>query len=216
MASFAIKINQLRLERNYGEAVRLLQARQAQFHFASEIDKSIDQVTFAFIQRVAGDTAGAKVTAEQARHTLEPLYKNQPDNFFFAAQLSLAYAVLGEKDSALKEAERAIMLLPSAKDPVNGPTLEENRALIQTILGENSRAISTLTRLLQTPYQSWLYGPTPITPALLGSIRSGTLCAAIPLSKNSARKSSRECPMTCATIPAAKDSRFSRAETETR
>ena len=46
------------------------------------------------------------------------------------------------------------------------PAAEENLALIQTIFGENSRAISTLTRLLQTPYSSWLYG-TPITPALL-------------------------------------------------
>ena len=70
----------------------------------------------AFTQRLAGDTAGAKVTAEQARNTLEQLYKDQPDNACFAATLSLAYAVLGEKDSALKEAERAIMLLPSAKD----------------------------------------------------------------------------------------------------
>ena len=34
--TFAIKITQLRLERNYGEAVRLLQARLAQFHFDSE------------------------------------------------------------------------------------------------------------------------------------------------------------------------------------
>ena len=37
--TFTIKITQLRLERNYGEAVRLLQARLAQFHFASEFDK---------------------------------------------------------------------------------------------------------------------------------------------------------------------------------
>ena len=81
--------------------------------------------------------------------------------------LSLAYAALGEKDSALKEAERAIMLSPSAKDRMYGPDYEENLALIQTMFGENSRAISTLTRLLQTPYISWLYGPAPITPALL-------------------------------------------------
>ena len=44
---------------------------------------------------------------------------------------------------------------------------EENLALIQTMFGENSRAISTLTQLLQTPYHSWLYSQTPITPALL-------------------------------------------------
>ena len=38
-----VKITQLRLERNYAEAVRLLQARQAQFHFASEIEKGAKQ-----------------------------------------------------------------------------------------------------------------------------------------------------------------------------
>ena len=78
MIAFAIKITQLRLERNYGEAVRLLQARLAQFHFASEYDKADDQLALAFMQRLAGDTAGAKATAEQARNTLEQLYRDQP------------------------------------------------------------------------------------------------------------------------------------------
>src|SRR4030095_13821004 len=88
------------------------------------------------------------------------------DNAQFAFNLSLSYAIIGNKDSALKEAERAITLPPSAKDRVYGPAFEENLALIQTMVGENSRAISTLTRLLQTPYLSWYY-QTPITPALL-------------------------------------------------
>ena len=54
--------------------------------------------------------AGAKVTAEQARNTLEPLCKEPPDNPDSEIQLALADAVLGERDSALREAERAIML----------------------------------------------------------------------------------------------------------
>ena len=164
--TFAIKITQLRLERNYGEAIRLLRTRLAQFHFPSHYDKVSNQVVLALIQRLAGDTAGATVTADQAREIFEQLYNNQPDNFVFAANLSQAYAALGEKDSAVKAAERAIILLPRLKDQVNGPALEENLALIQTIFGENSRAISTLTQLLQTPYNSWFYG-TPITSALL-------------------------------------------------
>ena len=155
--TFYIKILQLRLERNYGEAIRLLQARQAQFHFGSQFDKAFDQVALALMQRLAGDTAGAKVTAEQARNALEQLCRDQPDNAVFAAWLSQAYAVLGEKDSALKAAERAIMLLPRAKDAVGGPGFEENLAFIQTIFGEKSRAISTLTELLQTPYASLIY-----------------------------------------------------------
>jgi hypothetical protein len=81
--------------------------------------------------------------------------------------LSLAKAALGEKDSALKEIERAIMLLPSTKNRVDGPAYEELLALIQMTFGDNSRAISTLTRLLKTPYSSFLYIPMPVTPALL-------------------------------------------------
>ena len=158
-----VKITQLRLERNYGEAVRMLQARLDRFHYASDYDKATDQVALAFVQRLAGDTAGAKITAEKARNTLEQLYKDQPDN---AAVLSQAHAALGEKDSALKAAEQAILLLPSAKDRLWGPKYEENLALIQTILGEKRRAIETLTQLLQTPYNSYIW-TTPITPALL-------------------------------------------------
>jgi serine/threonine protein kinase/Tfp pilus assembly protein PilF len=152
-----IKIAQLRLERNYGEAVRLLQARLAKIPYASEFYKSRDQVDLAFMQRLAGDTAGAKATAEQACNTLEPIFRNQTDSYVFAAWLSKAYAARGEKDSAIKLAERAIMLLPHAQDAVAGPGLEENLALIQTMFDEHSRAISTLTQLLQTPYDSSIY-----------------------------------------------------------
>jgi hypothetical protein len=58
------------------------------------------------------------------------------------------------------------MLLPSAKNAVDGPAMEENLAVIQTMFGENSSAISTLTRLLRTPGNGW-FCETPVTPALL-------------------------------------------------
>src|SRR5262249_50648848 len=164
--AFRIKIIQLRLERNHSEAVQLLQARQTQFHFASEIDKGINQIVLAWTQRLSGDIAGAQATAEQARNMLGQLCKEQPDNSDLAGMLALANAVLGEKNSALNEIQRAIMLLPNAKDQVNGPAREEGLAVIQTTFGENSQAISTLTHLLQTPYNSWIYG-APVTPALL-------------------------------------------------
>jgi TolB-like protein/Tfp pilus assembly protein PilF len=164
---FITKMTQLRLEHNHGEAVRLLQARQAHFQFASQIDQGTNQVILAFAQRLAGDGAGAKATAGQARNILEQLCRDQPDNSFFAQQLALANAALGEKETALSEAERATALLPSATDPLSGPTREEVLALIQMMLGDSTRSISTLSRLLQTPYISWLYGPMPATPAVL-------------------------------------------------
>ena len=164
---FITKMTQLRLERKDAEAVRLLQARQAQFRFPSRIDQATNQVILAFAQRLAGDTGAAKATGEQARNILEQLARDQPHNSFFAQQLALAYAALGEKTTALSEAKRATTLLPSATDPLSGPTREEVMALIQMMFGDNPDSISTLSRLLQSPSISWLYGPMPATPALL-------------------------------------------------
>src|SRR5436190_980334 len=166
-AAVRIKLAQWRLEQNETEAIRFVQSRLARLASASGIDKGIKQNGLALIHRVAGDTASAKAAAEQARNTLEPLSKDQPDNAFVPAALAVAYAILDEKSSALNEAQRAITLVPSSKDRLSGPGFEENLALVEMIIGENSRAISTLARLLQTPYGGWLYNPAPITPALL-------------------------------------------------
>jgi TolB-like protein/Flp pilus assembly protein TadD len=160
-----IKFDQLRLERNYGEAFHLLQTRLAQGYFSNPFDKAHDQVALALTHYLAGDAAGAKVTAEQARDTFESLLRDQPDNALIMASLSQAYAAMGQKDLALREAERAIMF--RSKDRASAPGFEENLAFIQTIFGENNRAISTLTQLLHTPYKISLYSITPVTPALL-------------------------------------------------
>jgi serine/threonine-protein kinase len=145
-----------------------MQTRLAQFHFLSEPYKAGNQAVLALFQRLAGDSVGAIATAEQACTTFEQLYRDQPDNATIAQTLSLCYAVMGNKDSALKAAERAIMLVPTAKDPVDGPAYEESLAFVQTMFGENSRAISTLARLLETPYSSFPVGTTtPVTSALL-------------------------------------------------
>jgi len=156
--AFQIKLHQLRLERNHAEVIRLVQARRAQFPADFEMHNLI---YLAFAQRFVGDMAGAKVTAEEARNTLEPLCL-EPIGFL-EVQLALADAVLGERDSARK-VERAII------DPITkakfGPGEDVYLAMIQTVFGENSDAISTLTRLLKTP-DSYIYSPAPVTPALL-------------------------------------------------
>src|SRR5882724_13689240 len=55
---------------------------------------------------------------------------------------------------------------PLLKIELTDLAAKRNLALIQVTFGENSRAISTLTHLLQTPYISWLYD-RPVTPSLL-------------------------------------------------
>jgi serine/threonine-protein kinase len=164
MNAFQIKLHQLRLERNHAEVIRLVQARRAEVPAAFEMEKSALLIYLAFAQRFVGDTAGAKVTAEEARNTLEPLCKEPPA--FFEVELALADAVLGERDPALRVVERAIMTLDPISEANFGPGDGVYLALIQTVFGENSRAISTLTRLLKTP-DGYIYSPAPVTPALL-------------------------------------------------
>jgi serine/threonine protein kinase/Tfp pilus assembly protein PilF len=165
--AFGIKLSQLQLERNYSELIRLLRLRLAQFHFDFEGDKADHQVWLAFAQRLAGDTAGAKITAEPARDTFERACRDQPTLLNLAA-LSRTYAVMGEKDSALNLAKRVVMLEPRAKDPINGPMWEENLAAVQALVGDSSAAIETLSQLLHTSYiGNIVYSLTGVTPALL-------------------------------------------------
>jgi len=155
------KINQLILERHCDEAIRLIQSRLTESRDLSDIEKLFNPFFLVFAQECAGDIAGARATAQQLLPSLETLVKKDPDNPNFAAALSLIHAVLGEKDAATKEAERAITLLPSAKDAVDGPGFEENLASVEAMVGDKSRAILTLKRLLEIPYSNCL------TPALL-------------------------------------------------
>ena len=77
---FLVKMSQLRLERNAGEAIRLLRTEAAKFFSGSEIEKGFVARDLALAQRVAGDTAGSKITAEQAREKMEAVCKDQPDS----------------------------------------------------------------------------------------------------------------------------------------
>ena len=52
------------------------------------------------MQRLAGDTVGASITAEQARNALDQLYRDQPEAAFIVAAMSQAYAAMGKKEAA--------------------------------------------------------------------------------------------------------------------
>jgi serine/threonine-protein kinase len=164
--AFRVKITQLRLERHHDETIRLLEIRLAEFHEVSALERDFDQLLLALAHRFAGDVAAAKATAQEAQRRLETLWKKDSNDPDTNRALSVACAAFGQKDAALKYAERAVMLLPSSKDARNGPILEENLALVEVTVGETSRATSRLRHLLQIPYGSSTYS-TPLTPALL-------------------------------------------------
>jgi TolB-like protein/predicted Zn-dependent protease len=159
--AFLTKTNQLFLERHFDEAIRLIHSRLTEYRDLSDIERLFDQFLLVLAQENAGDIAGARGTAQQVLGPLETLCRKDPDNSNVSQMLSVIHAVLGQKDAAIKEAERAIALRPTVKDAVDGPAYEENLAYVEVLVGDKNRAIPRLQRLLKIPYTNWL------TPALL-------------------------------------------------
>jgi TolB-like protein/predicted Zn-dependent protease len=161
LQAFLKKMNQLFLERHFDEAIRLIHNRLTEYRDLSDIERLLDPYFLVLAQEYAGDIVRARAVAQQMLGPLETLCQKDPDNPNFAYVLSLTRAVLGQKDAAIKEAERAITLLPSGKDAVDGPRAEENLASVEVVVGDKNRAIPRLQHLLEIPYTNCL------TPALL-------------------------------------------------
>jgi hypothetical protein len=159
--AFLMKVNQLFLERHFDDGIRLIHSRLTEYRDLSDIERLFNQFLLVLAQENAGDIAVARATAQQVLGPLETLCQKDPDNPNVAQLLSIIHAVLGQKDAAIKEAERAITLRPTVKDAVDGPTNEENLAFVEVLVGDKNRAIPRLQHLLQVPYSNLL------TPALL-------------------------------------------------
>jgi tetratricopeptide (TPR) repeat protein len=101
--AFRTKITQSRLERHHDETIRLLEIRLAEFHEVG-VEKGFEnyQQWLAFAHRFAGDVAAAKATAQEAQRRLETLWEKDPNDLDTNWALSVACAVLGQKDAAAK------------------------------------------------------------------------------------------------------------------
>jgi len=158
---YITKMNQLFLERQFDEAIRLIHNRPTEFGDLSPWARLLNPSLLWHAQEYAGDIVEARATAQQTLGPLETLCQKDPDNPILALALSLTRAVLGQKDAAVREAERAITLRPSKKDAVDGPMYEENLASVEVIVGDKNSAIPRLQHLLEIPYTNCLI------PALL-------------------------------------------------
>src|SRR5437867_445450 len=118
-------------------------------------------------QEVAGDHAAAQGSWRQARSELEPLLKEQPENYYLIGDLALFNMSLGDKAAALALSERAMAANPIEKDPLTGPWSLEILARVAAQMGEPDRAIAALQQLLSIPYAGSLSTIMPLTPALL-------------------------------------------------
>ena len=151
--------------RDYSKLIETLQPALTDLGITAT-GRALYREAIGFAQLRSGDKAAANQTLLQARSDLELLKQRDANNPELVAHLGAVNAYLGEKETALRQAENAVALLPASQDAVIGPALEEDLARVEAEVGENDRAIARLQKLLKTPYSSVSH-TGPITPALL-------------------------------------------------
>jgi len=106
-----------------------------------------------------GDGAQARREYETALPWLETEVDKNPGRARQRTALARAYAGLGRKEDALREAKRAVELLPMSKDAFVGADVEIERAEVEAQVGETDAAIEHIRHLLSVPCS--------LSPALL-------------------------------------------------
>ena len=153
------------LRRGHGPAISLMRELSAASNSLPTRLEGIYLVGLGELERLIGDVALAKADYSQARALLEAQLKEQPNNSWTISGLAQAYAGLGDREAALREADRAVNLVRSSGDATVVPFHEEIRARIQARFGDVNAAVESLQHLLSIPARG-AFGP-PITPALL-------------------------------------------------
>ena len=99
-----------------------------------------------------GDAARARKYAEEARKAFEEQFRAAVNNARPHASQGLALAYLGRNAEAIREGERAVELLPIAKDADSGAYYLHQLVRIYTLVGEPEKALDQLEPLMKIPY----------------------------------------------------------------
>jgi TolB-like protein/Flp pilus assembly protein TadD len=149
----AARIQQAIYERRYDDAIKVTEAKLNSMTASQRLDFYAKQflVQLGFSQEWAGRPEEAKNAFTRAVHAIKPTSETVvgPDANGAPMILALAYAGLGDKEKALKQAQQA--LKDYADDHVSQPQAEYTLAQIQARFGDNDAAIAALPHLLEVP-----------------------------------------------------------------
>ena len=98
-----------------------------------------------------GDTANARVNAEEARKAVDEQLRAAPEDDQRHALLGLALAYLGRKEEAIREGSRAIALMPISRDTAAATYNQHQLARIYILVGEPEKALDQIEALLKVP-----------------------------------------------------------------
>jgi TolB-like protein/tRNA A-37 threonylcarbamoyl transferase component Bud32/Flp pilus assembly protein TadD len=111
-----------------------------------------------------GDKSSARMAFENARNELREKVQNQPDYAAALCALGVIDAVLGNKEDAIREGERAVDLMPVSKNAIDGATLVRYLAVIYAWTGEKDRAIKRVAETTHLPGSHVSYGYLRLHP----------------------------------------------------
>ena len=104
------------------------------------------------IAKLEGKDPNQDPKSAQTRDLLSQKVNNSPDKPLLLSELAVLDALLGQKDLAISEGERAVSLLPISKDAVDGPRAALNLAVVYAWTGELGLAVDALEGLAKKPY----------------------------------------------------------------
>jgi serine/threonine-protein kinase len=139
------------LERDYAKARNVLQTSSANELSYATAGLSPKIFFEACTYLAQGDHVNAQKAFEQARPEFEGALKEAPGSADRHAIVGWLYALMGQRDEAIKEGQVAVEITTESKDAVVGPLMNGYLALIYARVGASDLAIPLLERLLTTP-----------------------------------------------------------------
>jgi TolB-like protein len=155
------------MERDYAGAERLL--KESRYERFNDIGIGgpaaiLDGYTFprawyeGLIARGRGDKDAAERAFRSAQRTVEADLAKASGDAKLVAMLGLVHSMKGRHEDAIAAGQRAVELLPIAKDAYDGPLIATKLAVMYAAASQSDRAIELLKELVAIPN-----GPTPGT-----------------------------------------------------
>ncbi len=134
--------------RDYQGALKQLKA-DPRLVFSNQISYLPTELLRGEVQMLAGRREIAQRSFEAARLELEARVAEVPDDARVHSALAIAYAALGRRTEAVREADRGSELMPTSKDAYTALRRLEDRAMVYTMVGQADDAIAQLDDLLR-------------------------------------------------------------------
>jgi serine/threonine-protein kinase len=152
----AFRISLARYERRYQDAIELLEdsSRDGFAELQGSNFEVPTDVTLGRLHAALGNVERSREHFLRGREQLEDEIAGEPEGIFLAhahGWLGLTLGYLGERAEALRNAERAIELLPISRDALDGPDMVQLAAVARLRLGDQDRALADLEKILGKP-----------------------------------------------------------------